>query len=364
MMAPDLLAVPAAAALNLAGCTVYAARTLDGKVRPNGVSWLLWSVAPLIAFAAELSKGVGIADLTTLSVSLGPLLVFVSAVARKGTLQRPSRPELACGLISLWALVVWWYTRQPDAAVALSIAADALAGFPTLVKAYRDPLSEDWWVYFCVAVGSVLTLATLTSWSFTSTGFPGYLLLMCGTLAFMTCPYTVRRIAAPAPWRSRSSPPLVSALGMLGTLGVAVLVFAALPGYRSTEAVQTPSEVTPVSTPAAGRPSGGQSPGKPAGGHRTPPVTRMAASLSLPTKPHPLSGTGPVRSTPPVRAPRTHPPTRTSASPTPTLPAPTPAPTPTLPAPTPTSSHSPPTSSPSPTVPTKTPDLRSRPGTT
>ncbi|MFG2526107.1 hypothetical protein [Streptomyces sp. NPDC048527] len=201
-MAPDLIGVPAAATLSLAGCLVYASRTLQGKVRPNGVTWLLWSVAPLIVFAAELSRQVGIAALTTLSVGLGPMLVFASAVARKGTLHRPSRAELACGTMSLLALAAWWRTQQPDAAVALGIAADALATFPTLAKARRDPLSEDSCVYFCVAVGSLLTLATLTRWSFASMGFPSYLLLLCGALAFMTRPRSAHRIAPPSPWRS------------------------------------------------------------------------------------------------------------------------------------------------------------------
>lgn len=40
----------AAVILNLAGGLSYLIDTLKGKVKPNKVSWLLWGIAPMIAF--------------------------------------------------------------------------------------------------------------------------------------------------------------------------------------------------------------------------------------------------------------------------------------------------------------------------
>jgi len=39
-----------------AGGLSYLIDTLKGKVKPNRVSYLLWSIAPLIAFFAEINQ--------------------------------------------------------------------------------------------------------------------------------------------------------------------------------------------------------------------------------------------------------------------------------------------------------------------
>lgn len=48
------------ALLSSAGALGYARQTLLGAVAPNRVTWLLWTIAPLIACAAELTDGVGL----------------------------------------------------------------------------------------------------------------------------------------------------------------------------------------------------------------------------------------------------------------------------------------------------------------
>ena len=47
------------------GSLQYLIRTIQGKIQPNKVSWFLWSLAPLVAVAAEIQQGVGLASLMT-----------------------------------------------------------------------------------------------------------------------------------------------------------------------------------------------------------------------------------------------------------------------------------------------------------
>ncbi len=58
------------------GSLSYLLSTIKGKTKPNRVTWFLWAIAPLIAFAAEIKEGVGIQSLMTFSVGFGPLLIF------------------------------------------------------------------------------------------------------------------------------------------------------------------------------------------------------------------------------------------------------------------------------------------------
>ena len=55
MLASGFIAV--AILLRLMGGGVYLISTLRGKAKPNIVSWSLWGLTALIAFAAQICKG-------------------------------------------------------------------------------------------------------------------------------------------------------------------------------------------------------------------------------------------------------------------------------------------------------------------
>ncbi|MEY9946619.1 hypothetical protein [Kitasatospora sp. GAS1066B] len=183
-----LAAVPLAAGLSLYGSARYCVAIWRGEASPNSVTWFLWALAPLIASLVGLAHGVGLAEVTTLSAALGALLVCVSTVATspRSSIGRLSAGDLACGALSLAALLAWWRTSDPRTAIALSLAADLLAGLPTLAKAYRDPRSESVDAYATMTVGAALTFVTLRHWSFVGAGFPLYLLLLNLTLTYLT----------------------------------------------------------------------------------------------------------------------------------------------------------------------------------
>ncbi len=51
------------------GSVSYLVSTLLGKVKPNRVSFLMWSIAPIIAFFAEIGQGVGLLSIQTLALA-------------------------------------------------------------------------------------------------------------------------------------------------------------------------------------------------------------------------------------------------------------------------------------------------------
>jgi hypothetical protein len=170
------------AALSMLGAASYCRETLSGRVRPNRVSWLLWAVAPLIAFAAQISGGVGLPSVLALSVGVGPLCVFVCSFAAGAGRWRLGRLDLACGALSVLAIVLWLVSGSGTVAIVMSIAADALAAVPTLVKAVRAPETEHAGPFRNGVGNATITLLTIRHWSFSSAGFPVYILLLAGTL--------------------------------------------------------------------------------------------------------------------------------------------------------------------------------------
>lgn len=159
------------------GIAFYLRDTLRGVTRPNRVTWLMWSVAPLLAFAVEVHEGVGLQSLLTFTVGFLPLLVFVSSFHNRHGYWRIGALDYLCGVVSALGLAVWLATRHGTVAIAASIASDALAALPTLLKSWRDPDSESVSAYLSSAVNAAITLLTITTWTTAYAAFPIYI---CG----------------------------------------------------------------------------------------------------------------------------------------------------------------------------------------
>ncbi len=165
--------------LNIIGSSTYAYSTVRGRTKPNRVTWFLWALAPLIAFAAQLQQGVGAQVLMTFMVGFGPLLVFMASFLNKEAYWHITKLDVICGILSVIALGLWLITGKGALAIVLSIASDLIAGVPTLIKAYREPETEHSSVFRNGAISAAITLLTIKTWTFATYAFALYILLIC-----------------------------------------------------------------------------------------------------------------------------------------------------------------------------------------
>jgi hypothetical protein len=159
--------------------------TLSGKVKPDKVTWLLWSLAPMIAFAAEIQKGVGIQSLLTFMIGFNPLIIFITSFLNKKTPWKLGKFDIICGILSLSGIFIWVITKEATLAIIVSIIADALAAFPTIIKSYKAPQTENYLTYFTSVLSATIVLLTITTWDLAHYGFPVYILLMNSLLVFL-----------------------------------------------------------------------------------------------------------------------------------------------------------------------------------
>jgi hypothetical protein len=166
------------AALAGVGQALYVADTIRGRTQPNRVTWLLWAVAPLLAFAVEINDGVGLRSLATFMFGFGPLVVFGASYVNRQAVWKLGRLDYACGVLSIGGTIGWLVTRQGLVALAAAVAADALAGVPTLVKSWRHPESESANVYLGAFASAVITLLTVKHISAPVVAFPLYIAVL------------------------------------------------------------------------------------------------------------------------------------------------------------------------------------------
>ena len=160
------------------GSLSYLIDTLKGRVKPNRVSFLLWSLAPLIAFFAEVKQGVGIQALMTFIVGFLPLTIFIASFVNKKAVWNLTGFDLICGTLSIIGLVFWYITKSGNIAIIFSILADALAALPTVVKSFNYPETESAWPYFASTISAILTLLTVKVWNIANIAFPLYIVLI------------------------------------------------------------------------------------------------------------------------------------------------------------------------------------------
>ena len=173
------------AAFNIIGSFVYIYHVLQGKAKPNRVSWFLWAFAPLIAFAAQRTAGIGWQSILTFVVGFSPLMVFISSFLTKKAYWRITRFDLFCGAISVIALVLWLATGKGLLAIMLSIVADLMAGIPTLTKTWRAPETEHYGTMVGGTLNGAITLLTVRVWSPENYAFALYIFLFCLLLSIL-----------------------------------------------------------------------------------------------------------------------------------------------------------------------------------
>ena len=164
---------------------VYVRSMFKGSVRPNRVSWLVWSIAPFIATAAAISNGVGWAALPVFMSGLAPFLVFAASFVSKKAHWTLASFDYVCGVLSGLALVFWYVTEDPNVAIAFAIASDGLASIPTLTKAWKHPETEVAWPFMVGVFNASTSFFASTIWVFSEYAFPAYLIVM-NTLLFFS----------------------------------------------------------------------------------------------------------------------------------------------------------------------------------
>jgi multisubunit Na+/H+ antiporter MnhG subunit len=159
------------------GALGYLKDTLKGKTKPNKVSWLIWTIAPMIAFFAEVQQGVGIQSLMTFAIGFVPFLILIASFVNKNAEWKITKFDLLCGALSLTGILLWYMTKVGNIAILFSILADGIAYLPTMVKSYSYPETESANVYICGIINAGIALLTITHWNFQTYAFPIYIFL-------------------------------------------------------------------------------------------------------------------------------------------------------------------------------------------
>jgi hypothetical protein len=166
-----------AVALSALGAAGYVRDTLRGETSPNRVTWSLWGVEGVLAFAVEIQQHVGLASLMTLMLGLVPFAVVIASFKNPHGVWKIGIFDVTCGVIALVGLVSWCFIHEPTVALVAFVGADQVAGWPTVRKSWRAPATESAGVFILGCGNCGITILTLQAVTTAGALFPGFVFI-------------------------------------------------------------------------------------------------------------------------------------------------------------------------------------------
>jgi hypothetical protein len=165
------------AVISLSGSFAYIKDTIQGKTKPNRVTWLMWAVAPLIGTGAALSAGADIwATVRIFLAGFSPAIVFLVSFINPKSFWKLTKFDFLCGISSLIAIIIWLVIGNPIIAVLFAALGDGLAALPTIIKAWKHPETETGILFLAALLACVLILPAIPKWDIENSAFQMYLL--------------------------------------------------------------------------------------------------------------------------------------------------------------------------------------------
>ncbi|OGI45781.1 hypothetical protein A2121_00990 [Candidatus Nomurabacteria bacterium GWB1_40_6] len=170
--------------VNLVGLFWYIRDVIKGGTRPNLVSWFIWSLAPFIGVFFQLKAGARLSILPIFMAGFTSLVVIIVSVLKKNGYWKINSFDVVCGIISLFALILYVFTHNLSISILFAIISDGLAYIPTIRKSWNFPESETGLMYTTGIVSNIIGLLTIKMWTFPIYSFGIYIVLFNSMVVF------------------------------------------------------------------------------------------------------------------------------------------------------------------------------------
>ena len=168
-------------------------------VRPNRVSWLIWSATAAAEAATYAAVNQGVLQSWVFFASAAACVAVTVVLWRSASWERPEPGEIWCLAASIAALVLWLAFREAFWAHMLLVAAVPVSFWPTWASVWQDRNRERSPAWGLWTVGDLATLLVATRGGHQDVGEYAYVVveLLChASVWFMVGLATIN------PWRS------------------------------------------------------------------------------------------------------------------------------------------------------------------
>ena len=166
----------AALIINFIGYVPYIKGIFEGTVKPQRITWGIWSILTLVAFINQMLNGGGYSSLFFGSTTALVMVVFVLSL-RKGVGGASAFDRLVL-VTSALLFAYWAMSRDTYYSTLIAVAIDGVGALPTVLKAYKSPETEVYLQWMLAAVAGLLSMAAVPTVSLILVVYPAYIFIM------------------------------------------------------------------------------------------------------------------------------------------------------------------------------------------
>lgn len=163
-----------ALALSLGANIPYIIEIIKGQVKPERISWFLWTLLGLTYyFSALFAEG---ATLFTFGELIGPVIILILAL--KFGVGGRSRFDLISLAVALVAFALLFIVEGVLFGLLLALIVDGIGAMLTIRKLLIDPSSESKWFWGIGAISGLFAIASLDTYNVETLLFPVYVVML------------------------------------------------------------------------------------------------------------------------------------------------------------------------------------------
>ncbi len=169
----------------LIGAFPYIRDIYKKKAHPHVLSWIGWAFITALGAFAMLADGSTWAVAILFANTATCLIIAGYSVIRKVGVWSTTKMDFVFFGLGILGLILWQTLNLPILALICAIVADFSFGLPTIIKAYKDPGSETYFVWFTAAISGLLSLFAVQSFAFSEAAYPLYLFIYDSTVLLL-----------------------------------------------------------------------------------------------------------------------------------------------------------------------------------
>lgn len=174
----------------------YSIRVYQDKIKPNIVSWGLWS---LIGFSLLVTYDASGAKANIWPAFFGftnPLMITLLLICKRREIGILEETDKICLFLSLVSLELWFVFRNirelAQFALYLSIVADAIAAIPTFRDIFRNPENDRPVCWGIFGLGYLLSMFSITESFVSNYILPIYMVAGSFSITFILARYRIK----------------------------------------------------------------------------------------------------------------------------------------------------------------------------
>ena len=154
----------------------YIKAIFAGKAKPHRTTRIVLLILSTLATASLIAQGNLVAVWLAGVFAFFSLIIFLLSV-RYG-MGGWDKIDIISLVIALIGITIWKVTNNPSLALYSVVIADFTGMVPTLLKTYHQPRTEVWYFFFLAALGALLNLMAVQTWTLQQYAYPLYIFLI------------------------------------------------------------------------------------------------------------------------------------------------------------------------------------------